>query len=394
MFITVISFFVILGILVFIHEMGHFLVAKKTKTKAEEFGLGLPPRLFGWRLESGKRKFFWGNKDVESEDTIYSINLWPIGGFVKIKGEDGDGREEGDSFGSKSVGRRIAILIAGVTMNVLFAMILLMINFGIGIPSALDDSEDQQYAKDPIIQVVSIAKNSPAEQAGIKLGDEVITVDGKKIKTVEEIAQIITEFEGEEIMMQIKQSGEEKELSLKPVLAKELGEEYEDSENPDRQVIGFSTLEVGIVSYPWHLAIWKGFVTTFVLLWRILMVFFLLIKNLVLGRGMMAEVAGPIGVAVMTGQMVRLGISHILQFTALLSLNLAIVNILPFPALDGGRILLIIIEKIRGKKLNVKLENAMHNLGFGLLMLLIILVTYRDIVNFGGGVLAAIKGLF
>ena len=182
MFITVISFFVILGILVFVHEMGHFLVAKKTGTKAEEFGFGYPPRLFGWKLQNNKRKFFWGNKAVESEDTIYSVNLWPLGGFVKIKGEDGDGRQDEDSFGSKSARKRIAILIAGVTMNVLFAMILLMINFGIGIPTALDDSVDSQYAKEPIIQVAAVAKNSPAEEAGIKIGDEVLSIAGKSIE--------------------------------------------------------------------------------------------------------------------------------------------------------------------------------------------------------------------
>ncbi|MFA7662385.1 MAG: RIP metalloprotease RseP [Patescibacteria group bacterium] len=393
MLVTIIAFFVILGVLVFVHEMGHFLVAKKTKTKAEEFGFGYPPRLFGWSKINGKRKFFWGNKDVESEDTIYSVNIWPLGGFVKIKGENGDGVIEDDSFASKSARKRIAILAAGVIMNVIFAMILLMINFGIGIPTAIESGTDETFVKNPIVQVVAVTKDSPADKAGIKLGDEVLAVNGQEIKQAEEIAKIVTEAGNQELTIKVKQAGSEKEVTLTPVLDESLGSEYVDPENPGRYVVGLSTYKVGLVSYPWYLAIWKGFQTTFILLWRILEAFGIIIGNLILGKGMLAEVSGPIGVAVMTGQMVSLGISHLLQFTALLSLNLAIVNILPFPALDGGRIVMILVEKIRGKKIDATIENVMHNIGFALLMLLIVLVTYRDLVNFGGGIWQAVKGV-
>lgn len=390
---TIIAFVLVLGILVFVHEMGHFLVARKTKTKAEEFGFGYPPRLFGWKVENGKRKFFWGNKDVKSEDTIWSVNLLPLGGFVKIKGEDGEDRDSQDSFGNKSAGKRIAILAAGVIMNVIFAMVLLMINFGIGIPSAIDSDQDAKFAQDQNIQIVQVAKDSPAKEAGVELGDNIVSINGQEIEKTNEINEIVEASEGKELNLIVDHYGEIRELKLTPVKDTDLGDEYVDEAKEGRYVIGIATLKTGVISYPWYLAIWKGFVATFVLLWRIIEVLVAIVVNLVLGRGLVTEVAGPVGVAVMTGNMVRMGISHLLQFTALLSLNLAIVNILPFPALDGGRILMIIIEKIRGKKLNEKFENAMHNIGFLLLMLLVLLVTFRDIVNFGGGIWEKIMGV-
>ena len=153
-------------------------------------------------------------------------------------------------------------------------------------------------------------------------------------------------------------------------------------------------IETAIVRYPWYLAIYKGVIATFVWMGAIIIAFATVIKNLVLGVPTGVEVAGPVGIAVLTGQAAKMGIIYLLQFTALLSLNLAIINILPFPALDGGRLLFLILEKIRGRAVKQEWENLVHNLGFIILMGLVLLVTFGDVIKYGGGLFGTIKHLF
>lgn len=136
-----------------------------------------------------------------------------------------------------------------------------------------------------------------------------------------------------------------------------------------------------MVRYPWYLAIWEGIKMTFLITWAIIIAFYDLIKNLIIGHGMNAELAGPIGIAAMTGQFARLGLVRLMQFVAMLSINLAILNFLPFPALDGGRVLFLFIEKIKGKPVNREVEGIIHTIGFALLMALVVLVTYKDIAK-------------
>ena len=138
-----------------------------------------------------------------------------------------------------------------------------------------------------------------------------------------------------------------------------------------------------MVKYPWHLAIAEGIKTTIVLTWLIMVAFYELIKGLFVGQGVSADLAGPVGIAVITGQVARMGFVYILQFTALLSINLAIINFLPIPALDGGRVLFLIIEKFKGSPVKKEIETAIHNIGFSLLMLLVLIVTFRDVARFG-----------
>lgn len=147
--------------------------------------------------------------------------------------------------------------------------------------------------------------------------------------------------------------------------------------------IGVAISEVGMVKYPWYYAIWEGFKTTFMMVWAILVAFYELFKGLILGHGVSADVAGPVGIAVLTGQVARMGVIYIMQFTAMLSINLAIINFLPLPALDGGRVLFLIIEKIKGRPVKRELEAAIHNIGFMLLMVLVLLITFRDVMKFG-----------
>jgi regulator of sigma E protease len=158
--------------------------------------------------------------------------------------------------------------------------------------------------------------------------------------------------------------------------------------------MGIGIARIGIVTYPWHYSIWKGIETTGIIAWRVVEAFYQLFKNIFLHGKLGIDVSGPVGIAVITGKVARLGFIYLLQFTALLSINLAIINFLPFPALDGGRVMFFIVEKLRGRAISQKIENAAHMTGFALLMLLVIVVTYKDIMTYGGRLIDWTKGLF
>ncbi|MBI4779205.1 site-2 protease family protein [Candidatus Falkowbacteria bacterium] len=313
MFLTIITFILVLSVLVFAHELGHFMMARKFGVRAEEFGFGFPPRIFGlqvWREQRLKKnaeseniaigletrplpdgskiikeiiidekkeidEAFWIRKfrfikgsreitpDEEKYGTVYSINWLPLGGFVKIKGENGEGETEPDSFASRPIWQRAFMLSAGVVMNIILAAVLIIAGFTIGLPQSLDGQLD--------------ARAHVSDKA-----------------------------------------------------------------------------------------------------------FYDLLKGLILGQGVTADLPGPVGIATLTGQVARMGFVYLLQFTALLSINLAVINFFPFPALDGGRILFLIIEKIKRSPVKREVEGAIHNIGFALLMVLILVVTLRDVSRFGG----------
>ncbi len=362
MLLTIITFIIVLSVIVFVHELGHFLTARKLGVKVEEFGFGFPPRI-------------WGYKKGE---TIYSINWIPIGGFVKIKGEDGTDRGETDSFTSQSAARRSLILSAGVIMNVILAFILLTIGFIIGLPAAIDGNTDGIVVRQEEIQVIEVSPESVASTIGLKVGDQIISIDGQTFVSTDEMTSYIRNDADGLLNLQIKRVDEELFLSA-------------DLSGQSEKILGVYLTEVGLVRYHWYEAIVQGFKATFFILWQIIVAFYLLLKGFILGTGPGLEVAGPVGVAVLTGQMARLGFSYLLQFTALFSLNLAIINILPFPALDGGRLLFILIEKIRRKPNNEAVEGVIHNIGFILLLVLIFVITYKDIAKYGSHILEFLK---
>ena len=374
MFTTVIVFVLVLSLLVFVHEFGHFFSARRLGVRAEEFGFGFPPRIFGlYKDKNGKWKKVWGNKKIEdNSDTIYSINGIPVGGFVKIKGEDGDKKDNSDSFSSKAIWKRAVILSSGVLMNVILASVLISIGLMIGLPRYLGDEKlpSSVIVKNEQVTIVEVMEDSPAAIAGLQISDNIISINDKEIKTGEDVVNLIASSPGE-ILMLIDRSGEEKEIEISPEIKAESNE----------QVIGIAFLDLATLRYPWYLAIWEGIKMTGQLLWAIIYSLFDLLRNLIIGSNVQVEVAGPVGIASLTGQMVRLGLIYLIQFTALLSLNLAIINILPFPALDGGRLLFLLIEKLRGKPVNQKVEAVFNNLGFLLLMALIIWVTLKDVIK-------------
>ncbi len=354
---TVIIFVVVLGLLIFVHELGHFLMARRMGVKVEEFGFGFPPRMFG----------------VRRGDTTYSINWIPLGGFVKIKGEQGDHPTDQDSFTSKKVWQRFLILSAGVGMNIVLAFVLISIGFMIGLPSVVDqDGVAGANVRDLKIQIVEVQDQSPAAQAGLAVGDTILRVDDQPVTTITVFQNYTKEKNAQPMTLLVKRGGEERIVTVTPTIL----------EGSDHAVVGIGLVESGLISYAPHLAIWEGLKTTGMLLWRIIEAFYTVLRNLIIGVPVGADIAGPIGIAVLTGQVAKLGFIYILQFTALLSLNLAVINFLPIPALDGGRVLFLIIEKIRGKAINRKIEATVHNVGFFVLIGLVILVTFRDVSRF------------
>lgn len=371
---TLIVFLFVLGVLVFVHELGHYLTARLFKVKAYEFGFGLPPRICGWRKINGKRQFFWGNKEaekIESDDTIWSINWLPIGGFVKIKGENGEERSP-DSFISQKPWKRVIIISAGVFMNILLAIVVLSVVFMIGSPQVVDDVDLRAELKDPKIQIYQVLKDSPADKGGLKVGDEIIKVDSVNMSSVEEIQQYISQKDNQEVIISISRFGEIQDIKIIPKYLEEV----------KSAAMGVSLVKTATVSYPWYLAIWYGIKSTFFMIVTIIIAFYTIIKNLLIGLPAGVEVSGPVGIAVMTGQVARLGFVYLLQFAAMLSINLAIINFLPFPALDGGRAIFIFIEMIRRKPISQKIEMGIHTVGFALLLILIVLVTGRDLFKF------------
>jgi regulator of sigma E protease len=318
---------------------------------------------------------------VAGEPIIYSLNWIPIGGFVSIKGENGENENEGDSFGYQPIWKRNIILSAGVTMNLVLCVVLLSIGFAVGMPSALIEGDGGKLVSEPKVQVAQTFDGWPAKEAGIAVGDVIISVDGQPIKNSEQFKSYLAQKENTAVAITVK-NGVESVKTIKPI-----------SKN-GMVGIGVSIIDAGVVRYPVHLAIWKGILATWGWLSMIGLAFVALFKQLFGGASAGLELSGPVGIAVMTGQAAKLGWIYLLQFTALLSLNLAIINILPFPALDGGRILFLTIGKIRGKMIASKWENLSHNLGFILLMALVVFITYKDIIKYGAKILQAVGRSF
>jgi len=388
---TIIIFVVVLGLIVFVHELGHFFSARKLGIGVEEFGFGFPPRIAGIQKkksskEKNKWRIIWGGKTPpftpETENqVIYSINWIPIGGFVKIKGEQGDKKDEADSFSSKPIWKRAIVLSAGVAMNFIFAFVLISIGFMIGTPNVLDENlPNSAQVSEEKVQVIQVQENSPAAEAGLEVGDIIISASGQKINTTDDFTNIAKPSLNNEISVVVSRTGEESEYLLTPADLNENGE----------GTVGVWLVETGLVKYPWYLAIWQGITTTLSIIWQIIIAFFEIIKNLIVSQSAGVDVAGPVGIAVLTGQVAKLGFIYLLNFTAIISINLGIINFIPFPALDGGRVLFLIIEKIRGRAMKEKVEAALNNIGFLVLIGLVLVVTFVDVSRFSD----SIKGFF
>ncbi len=366
---TLIVFIIVLGLLVFVHEFGHFFIAKRNGVKVKEFGFGFPPRVLGFRKVDGKYKIFFGNKDVDSEDTIYSLNWIPLGGFVKIKGEQGEAPDDPDSFSNKKPWQRFKILVAGVLMNFVLGFVFLSIGFMAGLPTAIDEVNNLDNVKDIKVQVMSVQKNSPADKAGLKMTDTILSINDVKVKSVKDVQSLIKNSKGK-VKIEFIQGNQKITKIIEP------------KQTEQGRIIGVSLVRTGRISYPWYIAIYQGFKTTLFMIIQIFIGIFILLKNLIFGQGLGMEVAGPVGIAVLTGQIAKQGIVQLMQFVAVLSINLGVLNLLPFPALDGGHILFLIIEKIRRKPVSQRIAGIVNMVGFILLLTLMVFVTFKDVSRF------------
>lgn len=392
---TVIVFVIILALVVLFHELGHFITARKSGMRVYEFGFGFPPRALGVYRDPLTKKFVWifGNKNYKSTNlmntvggektneeeqypaTLYSLNWLPLGGFCKIKGENGEQSVEPDSFGFQKAWKKIIVLAAGVTMNVVLAGILLSIGFIVGLPADISLGLDSQavITESPHTMIQMVETGSPADKSGIRYGDRLVSVDNLtgEVLNSEKVAEYVRSHEASKnINLVIDRQGQNISFDIKP-------EKINQADEYPR--LGFSMADVAIISYPWYIALYKGFVAAGVGVVNVFLAFYFLIKGLVLGQGLAFSVSGPVGIAVIVGESARLGFNYLINVAAMISLSLAVINILPIPALDGGRILFIIIGKILRRPVPIKYEQLAHTIGFILLMILIIIVTGRDI---------------
>jgi len=370
-----------------VHEFGHFITARKSGMKVYEFGLGFPPRAFGiykdpktgkWVFVRGKGKSSLketiGGDGTQEEfpNTLYSVNWLPLGGFVKIKGENGENPNDPDSFGYHKAWKRFIVIVAGVTMNVLLAGLLLGIGFMIGLPTDVSDGIDvKAVVENPMLIVQQVSDGSPAGEAGIKFGDKILSINGEEIKSTDELVSYVKESGEVEMNILVNREDEEMEFKATPALL--------DNHDDGIYRLGIISADVAIVRFPWYIALYKGFVAGFVGFVTVFGLFLVLIKNLIMGQGLAYDVSGPVGIASVIGASARMGMNYLISTAAMLSITLAVINILPIPALDGGRALFIIVEKIIRRPVPIKYEQLAHTIGFVLLMILVVVVTVKDI---------------
>lgn len=367
---TAITLIIILGILVFVHELGHFLMAKKWGIRVDEFALGFPPKILSKKVG----------------ETEYCLNLIPLGGYVKIYGEDGEPDEKTTQedksriFANKPAWIKVLVLSAGVLGNFLFAWFLLTIGFLNGLPSNnAGIFEDKIQNKKIIIQEVTSSYS--AERSGIKIGDEILSISSddtnkfssvEKSLNIEKIKKTVEDSKGKkEIKIEIKR--EDKILDFK--LTADI---YLPSGKP---IIGINMIEIGTLKLPIYLAPIAGLTASWVMTKETASGIFGLIKDSFMGKANWSEVSGPVGIAGMVGKAKAEGFGYLLVLVSLISVNLAVINLIPIPALDGGRILFVIIEKIMKKPIKLEVARIVNATGFILLMALMLIVTFKDILK-------------
>lgn len=362
---SIFIFLIVLLVLVLVHEFGHFFSAKKFGIRVDEFGFGFPPKLFG-------KKF---------GETEYTFNLLPIGGFVKIFGENPDeentnGLDKERSFVNKPKWQQAIVLLGGIFANFLLAWLLFSIGFMSGLPTSLGSEPKGYEIKNANLVLVSVLENSPAYSAGLKTGDKIVSIkSGEDVLldiNPETMKNFIVSHGKEEIEFgYIRGENEITKIAFTP-------KENEETGIPS---IGVSMDQIGVLKLPFLRALWEGLVLDWNVTKGTVLGLFELIKDGIKGEGSLSSVTGPVGMVNIVGSAYEFGFVYLLSFAGLISVNLAVINLVPFPALDGGRLLFLIIEKIKGSKLNSKIINNINMIGFILLILLMLFVTYNDIIK-------------
>jgi regulator of sigma E protease len=396
---SIFLFLIVLFVLILVHEWGHFIVAKKTGMRVDEFGIGFPPKLFG----------------IKKGETEYTFNALPIGGFVKIFGENGEqpispveseandrrseSQDEAGEGGTKSVLQSTSnpasatsqykpdprafnnrpkwaqalVLIAGVVMNILFAWLLFSVTYMVGVPTAIEESAAGPNSQ---LLIAGTLPDSPA--SAIPAGSQIISVTAGDrtldTPTPTTFSEFVTATAPAELDVTYQLGGEVDMVTVTPTQGL-------ITDEPDRYAVGASLALIEMQKQPFFTALGNGFTSTVGGLQAITVGLFTLIAQSFAGTADFTQVAGPVGIVGMVGDAAAFGFTALLTFTAVISLNLAVINLLPFPALDGGRLVFVAIEAITGKDIPPEWSGRMNLVGFALLMILMVAVTYNDILN-------------
>lgn len=353
---TIIIFVVVLVVLILSHEFGHMVAAKLLGCRVEEFGIGFPPKLFGKKIG----------------ETLYTLNAVPLGGFVRITGEDGitegDAKTDARSFANKNFVAKLIILVAGVTMNVLLAVVIYTIIAGVGSTVPAYDLPSNLPVVDKRVEVVSVESNPLLAKTDIKAGDVVLKVNDEMVANSEAAATAIKAFTGHELALTLRSNNIERVTKI-----------VFDGNHSVGVPVGLSLLDVATYKVAWYKAPIEGVNATVRVVKMTAVGIGALFYNLIWQRHVPADVAGPVGIAKIVGDVGRQGAMPLLELMAVLSVNLALINILPIPALDGGRALFVIIEATGIKIFRGRREQLAHSIGFALLILLVLLITINDI---------------
>lgn len=369
-FLLIISLILFVGLVV-IHEWGHFIAARRGGVEVEEFGVGFPPKIWGRKIRSKKSKF------------IFSINLLPLGGFVKLKGENSEDKRPA-SFGAAPLSTKVKIMLAGVIMNALVAFLIFTVLAAAGMPKIIDGqftiASDtkiiQQVENSDVVLVSSVGENTPASKAGIKPDDRILQINGEQVTNAEQVAGLTQGNAGKTVPVVVERAGEQ--LEVKATL---------NPENTGSGYLGVAS-QSGASGIEVRRSTWSSPIVALGLMKQISLLTFQglgsAISNLAKGDTEKAseQVAGPVGIFYILREGAKIGLSFILFIIAIISLTLALLNALPIPALDGGRLFVTLLFAALKKPLTRRVEETIHGAGFAVLMLLIILITVVDIKRF------------
>ena len=354
MFGSILVFLLVLSILVLVHELGHFLVAKRFGVMVEEFGFGLPPRLFGKKIG----------------ETLYSINALPFGGFVRLHGEnsEADVVYPKKSFLKKNKRKKVLIIVAGVIMNFILEIVAFAITYSFnGIPKNTNN-----------VKVVDITTSSPAQIAGLIVGDVVRKVGKTPISTNDEFINLVDQSKGKKVILEIERTVNSEKTTKKITLTPR--EKPPEGQGPLGVVITTSEIYYPPVLLRPFYGIYYGFKDAIFWGKNIIVGFYGLFAGLFKGQ-VPQDIAGPVGIFALTSEASKFGIFAVINFIGILSVNLAIINVLPFPALDGGRLFFIFLEGVIGKQVLPKVEAAIHTVGMIILLALLLAVTAHDVIR-------------
>lgn len=366
---TIFLFIVILVALIVVHELGHFFAAKLSKMRVDEFGVGYPPRAWG----------------IRRGETEYTLNWLPFGGFVKIYGEDGTDMPRGDksrAFSARPKWQQALVLVAGIAMNLVFAWLLFSVVLAVGTPRALSP-EEAAVAPDAALTVAGVLPGSPADEAGIMAGDTILSASQGEARFESYAPEAFTEFVGDAsqdqpVMLSVKSLSQEvDEVQVVPETGVIPG-------NEAQAAIGVSLITVGTISVPWWQAPYEGLLLTIEVTKQTAVGLAHFFASIFTFTADLAQVSGPVGIAGAVGNASEGGIAPLLALTAVISVNLALINLIPIPALDGGRLLFVLVEAVTRRPIKASVAGAVNAVGFMLLILLMVVVTVNDIFKIAG----------